>query len=157
LACFFDWRPYLGPGEFATIMIIAGDRRQARVIKRFITGLLRAVPMLRATIESETAESITLRNRINIEIHTASFRSVRGYTCVAVLLDEVATWPTEDSAEPDYEILNALRPGMATIPDAMLLCASSPYARRGALWGAYRKHYGRDDSPVLVWKGRRGL
>jgi hypothetical protein len=48
-------------------------------------------------------------------------------------------------------VLNALRPGMATIPNAMLLCASSPYARRGALWDAYRKHHGKDD-PILVWK-----
>src|SRR5271165_7209584 len=28
LACFCDWRPFLGPGEVATIMIIARDRRQ---------------------------------------------------------------------------------------------------------------------------------
>ena len=40
---------------------------------------------------------------------------------------------------------------MATIPGAMLLCASSPYARRGALWDGYRRHFGKD-SPVLVWK-----
>src|SRR5262249_52848679 len=52
---------------------------------------------------------------------------------------------------PDVEILAALRPGMATIPGAMLLCASSPYARRGALWDAYRRHYG-NDGPVLVWQ-----
>ena len=38
LACFKDWRSYLGPGERATIMIIARDRRQARVIKRFVSG-----------------------------------------------------------------------------------------------------------------------
>ena len=37
------------------------------------------------------------------------------------------------------EVLNALRPGMATIPNALLLCASSPYARRGALWTAYQQ------------------
>ena len=30
LAAFHDWRPFLGPGEVATIMIIAADRRQAR-------------------------------------------------------------------------------------------------------------------------------
>ena len=41
---------------------------------------------------------------------------------------------------------------MATIPDAMLLCGSSPHAQRGALWDAYRKYYGRDDPDVLVWK-----
>ena len=64
LATFRDWRPFLGPGEVGTIMIIARDRRQARVIKRFITGLLHEVPMLRRTIEDETAETINLKNRI---------------------------------------------------------------------------------------------
>jgi hypothetical protein len=39
-------------------MIIARDRRQARVIKRFITGLLHEVPMLRGTVQAETQESI---------------------------------------------------------------------------------------------------
>ena len=40
LACFKDWRPFLGPGEVGTIMIIAKDRAQARSIKNFISGLL---------------------------------------------------------------------------------------------------------------------
>jgi len=71
---------------------------------------------------------------------------------VAALLDEVAFFPTDDSANPDYDILDAIRPGMATIPNAMLLCASSPYARRGALWDAHRRHFGRDGDPVLVWR-----
>ena len=153
LACFKDWRPFLGPGEVGTIMIIAKDRAQARVIKRFISGLLREIPMLSRVIEEETAESIRLRNRIVIEIHTASYRSTRGYTIVAALLDEVAIWETdESSAEPDVEVINAIKPGMATIPGAMLLCASSPHARRGALWEAYRKHFGQDGDPVLVWQ-----
>ncbi len=40
---------------------------------------------------------------------------------------------------------------MSTIPGAMLLCASSPYARRGALWDAYSRYWGKADKP-LVWK-----
>jgi hypothetical protein len=59
---------------------------------------------------------------------------------------------TDDAADPDYEVINALRPGMATIPGAMLLCASSPYARRGALWDAHRWHYAKDGDPILVWQ-----
>jgi hypothetical protein len=153
LASFRDWRPYLGPGEMGTVMVIARDRRQARVIKRYVHGLLHAVPMLRRQIEREDAEGITLRNNVVIEIHTASFRAVRGYTIIAALLDELAFWPTdEDAAEPDAEVIAALRPGMSTIPGAMLLCASSPYARRGALWDAHRRHFGRDGDPVLVWQ-----
>jgi hypothetical protein len=153
LACFKDWRPLLGPGEVATVMVIAADRRQARVIMRYCLGLLKAVPMLRQLLESETRESVSLRNRIVIEVHTASFRSTRGYSIVCACLDESAYLPTsEDSSAPDVEILNAVRPGMATIPGAMLLCASSPHARKGALWSAYAKHYGKDGDPVLVWQ-----
>jgi len=153
LACFKDWRPFLGPGEVGTIMIIAKDRAQARSIKNFISGLLNEVPMFSRMIVDETAESIRLRNRIVVEIHTASYRSTRGYTIVAALLDEVAIWETDErAAEPDTEVINAIKPGMATIPGAMLLCASSPHARRGALWEAYRKHFGQNGDPVLVWQ-----
>ena len=88
-------------------------------------------------------------------MHTASFRSTRGYAIIAGLLDELAFWPGDDSAEPDYEVLSALRPGMATIPGSMLLCASSPYARRGALFDAWRRHYGKDGNSVLVWRAPR--
>jgi hypothetical protein len=48
--------------------------------------------------------------------------------------------------------MRALRPGLATIPGAMLLIASSPYAKRGELYNAFRKHFGKDDAKVLVWK-----
>jgi terminase large subunit-like protein len=151
LAAFRDWRPYLARGERATVMIIAADRRQARVILRFIKGLLE-VPMLAQTVEREGLESIDLVNRVTIEVHTSSFRSVRGYSIVAALCDEMAVWPTDDAADPDYEVLAALRPGMITIPGSMLLCASSPYARRGALFDAHHKHYGKDGDEVLVWQ-----
>src|SRR5262245_2551488 len=39
-ACFRDWTPHLGPGERATVMLIAADRRQARVLLRYVGGLL---------------------------------------------------------------------------------------------------------------------
>ena len=150
LACFRDWRPYLAPGERATIMVIAADRKQARVIMRYCKGLILNTPMLASMVESETSDSISLRSRVVVEVHTASFKTTRGYTLVAALCDEIAFWPTEDAAEPDFEVINALRPGMATIPGAMLLCGSSPYGRRGALWEAYRHYYGKDGP--LIWR-----
>jgi hypothetical protein len=38
LAAFRDWRSFLGPGERATVMVIAADRKQARVIMRYVLG-----------------------------------------------------------------------------------------------------------------------
>ena len=46
LACFRDYREYLGPGERGVIMIIATDRKQARVIMQYVTALLHGIPML---------------------------------------------------------------------------------------------------------------
>jgi hypothetical protein len=60
LATFRDYTSHLAAGEVATVAIIAADRRQARVIFRFITGLLDAVPMLRGMVDDQTAETINL-------------------------------------------------------------------------------------------------
>src|SRR5262249_39580111 len=152
LACFFDYRRHLAPGERGTVLIIATNSKQARVILRYIGALLTHIPMLAKLIERETADAFNLSNSVTIEVHPASAKTTRGYAVVAALLDEVAFFPTDNSANPDYDILDAIRPGMATIPNAMLLCASSPYARRGALWDAFRRHYAKDDDPVLVWR-----
>jgi hypothetical protein len=149
LATFRDYRQYLQQGERATVAVIAADRRQARVIMRYCRALLTQIPILQKTIVRETAEAFDLRNRVTIEISTASQRATRGYTYAAVLCDEIAFWQTdEDAAEPDYAILDAIRPGMATIPNSLLLCASSPYARRGALWDIYRKYWAVDNTDV---------
>lgn len=151
LACFRDYRRILAPGERGTLPIIAADRRQARTVLRYVLGLLEDCPMLAQLVASTTAESVELTTGVTIEVHTASFRSVRGYTVVAAVLDEVAFWRSEDSANPDREIVNALRPAMATVPGALLLGISSPYARRGVLWDAHRRYYGQDGD-VLVWQ-----
>ena len=150
LACFRTYAPYLQRGERGTVMVIATDRRQARIIMRYIAALLHQVPMLKAMIERQEVESVDLNNRITIEVHSASIRTTRGYTLVAALLDEVAFWFGEEYANPDAEILEALRPAMATVPGALLLGLSSPYRRSGALYEAHRRHFGKDHDPVLV-------
>jgi len=124
LACFKDYSVVLAPGERGTVMVIAADRAQARTVFRYVVGLLDLVPMLAKLVERRTAEAVHLRNRISIEVHTTSFRAVRGYTIVAAILDEVAFWRSEDSANPDEEILAAIRPGMATVPGALLSSGS---------------------------------
>lgn len=154
LACFRDYREYLAPGEVGTLPIIAADRKQARTVMRYMTGLINVVPMLKAMLASEpTKEAIELTNSVVIEVQTASISAVRNYTIIAAICDELAFWTTDEyGANPDAEIINALLPGMGTIPDSVLIGLSSPYARRGALWENYRAHFGRNGDDTLVWQ-----
>jgi hypothetical protein len=77
LACFRDYRPYLAPGEKATIAIIAANRSQARSIFRFTIGLLKAVPLIEPMVIDFNTETIELANSVIIEIATARTRLVR--------------------------------------------------------------------------------
>ena len=147
-AAFKDHRDKLAPGEVATCMVIASDRRQARAVMRYISGLVNENPMLRRMVLRENSEQIEFSNRAAIEVHTASHRAVRGYTLCAAILDEIAFWHVE-GASPDAEIVAALRPALSTL-NGRLIGLSSPYARRGVLWDQYRRHYGQDGSAVLV-------
>jgi hypothetical protein len=151
LACFRDWRQYMVPGERGVVMVIAVDRKQAAGIFEYMRALLE-VPMMLPLVQRVTQESIDLVGGISIEVHTCNYRSVRGRTIVAALLDEVAFWQSEDTANPDQEVIRALRPGLGRVPGSLLLCASTPYARKGALHQTYTRDYGKDDSPRLVWK-----
>src|SRR5690348_2416437 len=116
LGTFYDWSRYLQHGERGSILIIASDRKQGRVIFRYVRGLLTIVPHLQNMITRETADTIDLSNNISIEIMAGNYRSVRGYTVVASLADEIAFWRSDESANPDREVLNSLRPAMMTIP-----------------------------------------
>jgi hypothetical protein len=56
---------------------------------------------------------------------------VRGPTIVCAILDEVAIWWNHElAANPDKEILRALKPAMITQPGSLLIGLSSPYAKK---------------------------
>lgn len=148
-AAFHDYTDRLAPGEVATVMLLAADRKQARSVFRYISGLFESNPMLAKMVIREDKESIELNNRTAIEVHTASFRATRGYTVACCIADELAFWRSEDSANPDFEILNAIRPAMATL-NGKLIALSSPYSKRGALWETFRRYFGHHDNSILV-------
>ena len=151
LAVARDYSKLLAVGEIGTLMLLAADRKQARVLRRYIGGIFKANPELDALIESETADAVELSTRVSIEIHTASHRTTRGYTLIGALLDECAFWHSDEGgASPDTEILNAIRPATATIPGALIVGLSSPYRRHGILWNAFNRYFGKPGD-VFVW------
>lgn len=90
-------------------------------------------------------------NGITIAIKTADFGSIRGYTLVACILEEMAFWGSEDSAQPPEEILRAIKPAMSTIPNSLSICISTPYSKSGLLWELYRRFYSKPGD-LFFWK-----
>ncbi|WP_202639254.1 hypothetical protein [Bradyrhizobium sp. CCBAU 051011] len=150
LSAFVDYKPYLDPGERGVVQVLAADRDQAKIILRYVKAFFK-LPMLAKLVARDSQFGLDLRNSVAIEVTTASFRSVRGRTVVAALADEIAFW-NDEGANPDAEVIKAIRPSMATIPNSMLLLASSPYARKGVLWDMHRQYHGKDDPKVLSWQ-----
>jgi hypothetical protein len=151
LAVFKTWPGVAG--ERRVIIVCASTTRQARSIHSYCRALL-TVPTLAPMLIRETATELDLEvdgGIISIVIEVADFRSIRGTSVCAALLDEAAFWQAE-GASPDKEVVTAVRAGMGTMPGAMLLIASSPYAKKGVLWEHRRRHFGRDNSRLLVWQ-----
>ena len=145
--------PELVKGETGVALVIAPDLKQARVILEYAVGAIEDAPLMRQRIAGRTADTLSLTNNVKLEVRSSSFRRIRGLTAIAVMADECAFWLSEDSSNPDSEILNAARPALATT-GGPLICISSPHARRGVLWEAYRSDFGEDgDARILVAHG----
>jgi hypothetical protein len=149
-AALFDGGHILRPGERALAMCLACDRDQAKIVLGYVKSFFNDNEMLRAMVRRDIAGGLELDNGVDIAVGTNSFRSVRGRAVLLAILDECAFWRDDSSATPDEETYRALRPGMATLPGAMLVGISSPYRRAGLLYRKWKAHYGRDDDSVLI-------
>jgi hypothetical protein len=149
-----DHSDVLAAGERGVLLCVAADTRQARIILDYCEAAFEQSPILKQMIAARSADALELTNGIAIEVRPASFRRLRGPTYIAVIADELAFWYADSSyANPDAEILAAVRPGLLTTRGPLFLI-SSAYAKKGVLWETYRKHYGGNGAPlILVAKG----
>ena len=146
--------PTLAPGERGKAFLLAQNRETAKQAFNYCLGILNSNPKLRALIVNTTKSKIELKNNVDIQVVSASYKHVRGFSIVAACADECAFWWIDsDSANSDAEILNALRPGLARVPNSALWVISSPYAQQGALYQAHRKYFANNDADnILYWK-----
>ena len=149
-ACFVPHN--LARGEVGHVLVLAASRDQAKLVFQYALGFLESSPVLRQEIESVTRSEIRLRSGIVIGTHANSFRSIRGRTLLAVVLDEVALWRDEVSAVPDLEVYRAVLPSLMTT-NGMLIGISTPYRKTGLLYQKWRDHFGVDGDDVLTVQG----
>jgi hypothetical protein len=142
----------LARGERGMVLVLAASQAQARTVFDYIVGFLEASPVLRQEIANLTATEVILRNGIIISVHSNSFRTIRGRTLIACIMDEVSFWRDETSALPDVETYRAVLPSLTTTR-GMLVGISTGYRRMGLLYQKHRDHYGQDSVDTLVVQG----
>jgi hypothetical protein len=154
LAGLVDHRKALSSGERGVALCVAQDSQTAHVVLNYVHAAFAESSILKQLIVNRTQDTLELSNRVDVVVRAASFRRLRGLTFVTAVADEVAFWPNDEgSSNPDSEILAAIRPGLATTR-GLLSIISSPHAKRGELFAAFKQHYGPEGDPlVLVAQG----
>jgi len=140
------------PGEDVVIPLLASDRRQARSALSYIRGFNKLPMVTPYVFRGDLKEVIEYRTGANVEVMTASKKAPRGYSCPTANCDEIAFWESEeDHANPDHEVVTALRGSLGRVTGSLLLALSNPAAPKGELHDAVEQCFGRDDADVLVW------
>jgi hypothetical protein len=140
-------------GERPLILLLGADREQARNLLRYVRGLFE-IPALKTLITRQTQDGFELTSGVDVFVGTADWRTIRGRTVLLCVANEIAFWMDENSANPDREIIAAVRPAMATLADqAMLIMISSVYRKAGVLYDRWSKFYGVNDENTLVIQG----
>lgn len=154
LSTLIDYRDVLVTGERGLLLCVAPDLKQAGIVHSYVAGIIGESEVLRPLLENSTRNTLRLTNGIDVEMRSASWRRLRGVTCIACIADESCFWfSDENSANRDDEILQAIRPALATT-HGLLAIISTPYARRGATWEAFSRDYGpKGDPSILVATG----
>jgi hypothetical protein len=143
----------LRPGELASVLCLACDRDQSKVVQRYIAAFFSKVPLLRELVARETQTGLELTNGVEVVIGTNSYRAVRGRTTLLAILDECAFYRDEDFATSDKQLFAAIEPSLATLPGSMVVGISTPHKKAGLLYERWRDFYGQEDDSVLVVRG----
>lgn len=142
------------PGERALVACFATDKDQAGIVFSYIRGYFQSIPALRTYLEGELGDSyrtpVRLKRKVDVAVVTNNFRAPRGRPIAAAIFDECGFWKSDESTTPDVETLNAVQPGMGTIPDAVLIGISSPHMEKGLLYDRFRRYYGTNDPEILI-------
>jgi hypothetical protein len=156
-AALFNEGHRLRPGERALVACLATDRDQAKIVLGYTRSYFTDVELLKGMVQRETATGVELSNNVDIAISTNSFRAVRGRPILCAILDETAFWLDENSANPDEEVMAALKPALASLPNSMVIGISSPYRKKGLLYNKFKKHFGKDGDVLVIRAATRQL
>lgn len=153
LAALCDWSDVLVPGEIGKLQYLGYNQKQADIAFAYAKAIFE-LPLFAQRVDKISADKITLTTDIELEVRAATWRGLRGVTSIGAVFDELAFFQSEEhSANTDREILNAVRPSLATT-GGPLIAISSPFGKMGEVYQAVERDFGpRGDPLILVARG----
>ena len=105
----------LAKGEIGLVAVISPTRFQSRIVRTYLRAIF-DTPLLTNEVTRETGDGFTLDNGVEIQIMTGDWRSVRGFSLLAAIVDEAAFFgfDAESKVRSDTELIRAIRPSLAT-------------------------------------------
>lgn len=142
----------LSKGERGIVAVCAPSKSQSRIVKDYLRSIFEGPSILANEVVAETREGFELCSGNRIEILSGDWRTIRGYTLLAAIVDEACFFGYDSEAKirSDSELIRAISPGLSSI-GGKLICISSPYATRGYCYNQFKKHFGKNHAPVLIW------
>ena len=141
----------LARGERGVVPVVAPTKAQGRIVRDYTRAIFETA-LFKHELRKETTEGFMLNCGTRIEILAGDFRTVRGYTLLAAVVDEACFfgYEAESKIKSDTELVRAIKPSLATV-GGKLICISSPYARKGWCFQQHTRHHGNPAGRTLVW------
>ncbi len=137
----------------AHILFLAFVRDQASIGYELVKEWFEKDPDLAQLVKSSRRDKLVLYHNVVLQTIQSSWRTVRGYSVACAVADESAFWWTDDGdRNPDKEVFRALIPALGKVAGSRLFCPTTPFGRQGQAFAMHEKHFGQDESDVLVIK-----
>ena len=137
-------------GQRAYVLVIAPVVQQAAIAFDFMKRYILESSILEPRVYKIRSDEIELKNGVVIACRPCSYIAVRGVPIICVICDEMAFWRHEETAaNPEQEVIDAIRPAMAALVNTKIVKISTPFRKDGILWREFQK---RTELRHLVWQ-----
>jgi len=159
-AAFGGHGAFLLDGERGIIAVISKDSAGSEVVARFVELHAQALGLRTSWTSLGSIRALEIEGlRFLIACFPCNATAPRGFPIPVVIADEIALWSSDKlGANPDVEVLAAVKPAMAQFETPKLVAISSPFGVTGEHYSNVEENLGDDArADVLAVQGATWL
>jgi hypothetical protein len=138
-------------GEKVRYINVSPTRKQSAICKGYVSARFNENDFFSGLLSRETSEELELINGAVISILSSDYKTLQGFTAAGAVIDEAAYMDVE-GARPLIEVIRTLRARLIST-NGWLIKITTPWGKTGPIYNDFKKYWGADGAPVLVWRG----